>query len=78
GATATIRTVPIISAKTEQTAPLRPDNGDLYATKEDLAKCDGLIVGSPAYFGNMASPLKYFLERHSDIWFKGSLIGKPV
>lgn len=78
GVTATIRTVPNISAKTEQLEPLIPDDGDLYATKEDLANCDGLIVGSPAYFGNMASPLKYFLEIHSDLWFKGSLIGKPV
>ncbi|MDE5012684.1 flavodoxin family protein, partial [Francisella tularensis] len=56
GATATFRTVPNISAKTEQPAPLIPDNGDLYATNEELAICDGLIVGSPAYFGTMASP----------------------
>ncbi|GAB4222757.1 MAG: NAD(P)H:quinone oxidoreductase [Francisella sp.] len=78
GATATIRTVPNISENTEKTEPKIPEEGDLYATKEDFQNCDGIIIGSPAYFGNMASPLKYFLEKHSDLWFKGSLIGKPV
>ena len=43
-----------------------------------MANCDGIIVGSPVYFGNMASPLKYFLEKHSDLWFKGNLIDKPA
>jgi NAD(P)H dehydrogenase (quinone) len=78
GATAIIRTVPEISSKTEKTQPTIPDNGDMFATKEDLENCDGIIVGSPAYFGNMASALKFFLEKHSDLWFKGGLIGKPV
>ena len=78
GATATIRTVANISANTEQSESTIPAEGDLYATKQDLINCDGLIIGSPAYFGNMASPLKYFIEKHSDIWFKGSLIDKPV
>ena len=63
GATAVIKTVPNISANTEQSESVIPENGDLYASKEDLANCDGLIVGSPAYFGNMASPIKYFLEK---------------
>ncbi|QIV96649.1 NAD(P)H dehydrogenase (quinone) [Allofrancisella inopinata] len=78
GAEAMIRTVPNISANIEKTEPSIPESGDLFATKEDLANCDGLIVGSPAYFGNMASPLKHFLEKHSDLWFKGNLIDKPV
>ena len=78
GSSATIRTVPNISANTEQFESVIPETGDLYASKEDLANCDGLIVGSPAYFGNMASPLKYFLEKHADVWFKGNLIGKTV
>ncbi|KEI35040.1 Trp repressor binding protein [Francisella sp. W12-1067] len=78
GAEATIRTVPNISVNVEKTEPSIPESGDLFATKEDLANCDGLIVGSPAYFGNMASPLKHFLEKHSDLWFKGNLIDKPV
>lgn len=78
GATAILRTVPNLSANTEQVDPVIPETGDLYASKEDLISCDGLIVGSPAYFGNMASPLKYFLEKHADVWFKGSLIGKPA
>ena len=78
GSTAIIRTVPNISPTIEKTESLIPDSGDMYATKEDLENCDGLIVGSPAYFGNMASPMKYFLEKHSELWFKGNLIGKPV
>ena len=78
GATAVIRTVPDISTKTEKTSEVIPDNGDIYATKEDLENCAGLVVGSPTYFGNMASPLKFFLEKQSDLWFKGKLIGKPV
>lgn len=77
-ASALIRTVPNISEKIEQLEPKIPEEGDLYATKEDFANCDGLIVGSPAYFGNMASPLKFFLEKHADVWFKGNLIDKPV
>lgn len=78
GANAILRTVPNISHNTEQTEPKIPKDGDLYATKEDIANCDGIIIGSPAYFGNMAAALKFFLEKHSDLWFKGSLIGKPA
>lgn len=78
GSTAIIRTVPEISSTTEKTQPTIPDNGDMFATKEDLENCDGIIIGSPAYFGNMASPLKFFLEKYSDLWFNGSLIGKPA
>jgi len=78
GANAVVRTVPNISQNTEQTELKIPEQGHLYATKEDLANCDGIIVGSPVYFGNMASPMKYFLEKHSDLWFKGSLIDKPA
>ena len=78
GANAIVRTVPNISQNTEQTQSKIPEQGHIYATKEDLANCDGIIVGSPVYFGNMASPMKYFLEKHSDLWFKGSLIDKPA
>ena len=75
---AILRTVPNISANIEKIEPSIPEEGNIYATKEDLLNCDGIIVGSPSYFGNMASPLKFFLEQHSDLWFKGNLIGKPA
>lgn len=78
GAHAITRIVPSISENIEKTTPNIPLDGDLYATKEDLVNCDGIIIGSPSYFGNMASALKFFLEKHSDLWFKGSLIGKPA
>ncbi len=78
GANAIIRTVPSISQTTEQTESRVPSAGHMYATKEDVASCDGIIVGSPTYFGNMAAALKFFLEKHSDLWFKGNLIDKPA
>lgn len=77
-ATAILRTVQPVSPTTEASEPAIPANGDLYVTKEDLADCDGLILGSPTRFGNMAAPLKYFLDTTGDEWFKGTLIGKPA
>jgi len=78
GCTSTIRTVPKISAVCEQTEDEIPSQGHLYATKEELANCAGLIMGSPTRFGNMAAPLKYFIDQTSDLWLSGSLIGKPA
>lgn len=78
GATATLRTVPNISANHESTEPNIPAKGDIYVSKDDIAKCDGILIGSPTRFGNMAAPLKYFLDTTSDLWFKGTLINKPA
>ncbi len=75
---AKLRTVPEISPVSEQTAPSIPDTGNLYVTKEELKNAQGLILGSPTRFGNMAAPLKYFLDSTSDIWMSGGLINKPA
>ena len=78
GCSALIRTVPAISTVCEQTEDTIPSHGHLYASKEDLANCNGLVLGSPTRFGNMAAPLKYFIDQSSDIWLSGALIGKPA
>jgi len=76
--TARLRTVPAISANTEKTASDIPESGHLYASSEDLEECDGLLLGSPTRFGNMAAPLKYFIDTTSDSWLSGALSGKPA
>ena len=78
GAEAVLRTVPPVSAKSEAVAPSVPDSGPPYATRDDLASCDGLIMGSPTRFGNMASAMKYFLDGTSGEWLSGALAGKPA
>jgi NAD(P)H dehydrogenase (quinone) len=78
GCVAKLRTVPEISATTQATEDSIPQQGHLYATHEDLANCDGLILGSPTRFGNMAAPLKYFIDQSSDVWLSGKLIDKPA
>lgn len=75
---AVVRTVPEISAVCEQTEKKIPDEGAPYATIDDLKNCDGLALGSPTHFGNMASPLKYFIDQTTEIWFPGTLSGKPA
>lgn len=75
---ARVRTVPSVSANCEATESTIPDLGPPYATLTDLAECDGLILGSPTRFGNMAAPLKYFIDSTSDLWLAGSLSGKPA
>jgi len=75
---ARLRTVPPVSATCEATSPAVPEKGDIYCTQQDLAECSGLAMGSPTRFGNMAAPLKYFLDNSSDIWVNGQLIGKPA
>ena len=77
-AEAVLRTVPAVSANTQASEPDIPDEGDLYATVNDLNECQGLILGSATRFGNMAAPLKYFLDSTSDLWMKGALINKPA
>ena len=78
GVEAVIRTVPEVSTKTEATELTIPSQGDMYAELSDLRKCNGLILGSPTRFGNMAAALKYFLESASPLWLDGSLENKPA
>jgi len=78
GCTARLRTVPAISSVCEATEDSIPEQGHLYASNDDLKQCSGLILGSPTRFGNMAAPLKYFIDQSSDVWLSGSLIGKPA
>lgn len=76
--TAILRTVPAVSANTEACEPQTPDHGDPYATLDDLRECHGLVLGSPTRFGNMAAPLKYFLDQTAPQWLAGDLIDKPA
>ena len=78
GVEAVLRTVPDVSSVCEKTAESIPAHGAIYATLEDLKTCDGLALGSPTHFGNMASPLKYFIDSTTEIWFSGALVGKPA
>ena len=78
GLEARLRTVPAISTECEAVAPGIPDEGALYATLDDLKNCAGLALGSPTRFGNMAAPLKYFLDGTSNLWLTGALVGKPA
>jgi NAD(P)H dehydrogenase (quinone) len=78
GASAKLRTVPPVVAESEGPAKLVPMTGAPYATLEDLRAADGLILGSPTRFGNMAAPLKYFLDCTSSVWVSGGLAGKPA
>jgi NAD(P)H dehydrogenase (quinone) len=78
GVTARLRTVPGITTTIAAPEPPIPPSGPPYATHEDLRRCDGLILGSPTRFGNMAAPLKYFLDGTSALWVKGELAGKPA
>jgi NAD(P)H dehydrogenase (quinone) len=78
GCEAIIRCLPEVSANSEKTATPIPDKGVPFAEINDLEDCDALIIGSPGYFGNMAAPLKYFLDQTSQYWLSGKLIGKPA
>jgi NAD(P)H dehydrogenase (quinone) len=78
GCSATVRTVPPVSAENERPVKAVPDAGAPYATHEDLRRADGLLLGSPTRFGNMAAPLKYFLDGTSGLWLDGGLAGKPA
>ncbi|MCP1726168.1 NAD(P)H dehydrogenase (quinone) [Natronospira proteinivora] len=78
GAEAVVRTVPPVSATSEATNPPVPDDGPPYASLDDLAECDGLILGSPTRFGNMAAPLKHFLDNTTSLWLKGTLVDRPA
>ncbi len=78
GVQALLRTVPEVSSVSEATAPEVPDEGAPYVELEELRRCDALALGSPTRFGNMAAPMKYFLDSSSPLWLSGSLIDKPA
>lgn len=78
GIEARLRTVPPVSATCEAVDKAIPDNGAPYVTLDDLRHCHGLALGSPTRFGNMAAPLKYFLDSTSSLWLAGDLIDKPA
>ena len=78
GCDAVLRTVPPVSSVCEATEADIPDDGDPYVSIEDLKQCDGLLLGSPTRFGNMAAPLKYFLDQTAPLWLSGELADKPA
>lgn len=75
---ARLRTVPAVSTVCEAVADSIPDSGAPYAEADDLRGCAGLALGSPTRFGNMAAPMKYFIDGTSSLWLSGALIGKPA
>jgi len=75
---ARLRTVPPVVTAIERTAPPVPSDGAVYCSKDDLAGCAALALGSPTRFGNMAAPLKHFLDGTGDLWLNGALAGKPA
>lgn len=78
GVEARIRTVPAVSTICEAVEDSIPETGYPYVEPADLEECDGLVLGSPTRFGNMAAPLKYFLDKTSSQWLAGALIDKPA
>ena len=78
GMQARLRSVPPVAPNTEVAASPVPEDGAPYVEKRDLVECVGLILGSPTRFGNMAAPLKYFLDSTSAEWVSGTLVGKPA
>ena len=82
GAQTKLRTVPAITKHDDQTLHSNPasipKDGPPYATLDELADCDGLVLGSPTHFGNMAAPLKHFLDQTTSLWLNGALVGKPA
>lgn len=78
GCSARLRTVPAVSTTTDAVDADIPESGPPYASKDDLRECDGLVMGSPTRFGNMAAPLKYFIDGTGSEWMGGTLSGKPA
>ncbi len=78
GMQARLRTVAPVTVSTERLDPAVPNEGPPYASHDDLVQCCGLILGSPTRFGNMAAPLKFFLDGTSALWLSGALEGKPA
>ena len=75
---ARVRTVPKVSTECEAVSPAIPTEGAVYCSPDDLRHCAGLALGSPTRFGNMAAPLKYFIDGSSSLWINGDLINKPA
>ncbi|OJW49621.1 MAG: NAD(P)H:quinone oxidoreductase, type IV [Thiobacillus sp. 65-1059] len=78
GAAARLRTVPPLAPRTQVAEPPVPEEGAPYVELADLEQCAGIALGSPTRFGNMAAPLKYFLDTTGALWAKGTLAGKPA
>ena len=78
GAVARLRSVPPVAPRTQVAEPPVPEDGAPYVELADLEQCAGLVLGSPTRFGNMAAPLKYFLDTTGALWAKGALVGKPA
>ena len=78
GMRARLRQVPPVAPVTEIAQPPVPDDGAPYVIRQDLADCVGLALGSPTRFGNMAAPLKHFLDGTGAEWASGALVGKPA
>ena len=78
GLVARIRTVPPVAPVTQVAAPAVPEDGAPFVARSDLVECAGLILGSPTRFGNMAAPLKHFLDGLGTEWVSGTLVGKPA
>ena len=78
GMSARLRTVPPVAPVTEIAAPPVPEDGAPYVERADLAECAGLLLGSPTRFGNMAAPLKHFIDGLGAEWASGTLVGKPA
>jgi NAD(P)H dehydrogenase (quinone) len=78
GMRARLRTVPSLTTTIERLEPAVPEDGPPYASHQDLLECSGLILGSPTRFGNMAAPLKFFLDGTSALWLSGALVDKPA
>jgi NAD(P)H dehydrogenase (quinone) len=78
GMQARLRTVAPVAATTERLDPSVPNEGPPYATHDDLLQCCGLVLGSPTRFGNMAAPVKFFLDGTSALWISGAMAGKPA
>ncbi|MGH8025250.1 MAG: NAD(P)H:quinone oxidoreductase [Pseudoxanthomonas sp.] len=78
GMSARLRTVPPVAATTQQASPPEPEEGAPYVQARDLAECAGLVLGSPTRFGNMAAPLKHFIDGLGAEWASGTLVDKPA
>lgn len=78
GCTARLRTVPAVSSVAEAVENDVPAGGPPFATRDDLRECSGIVMGSPTRFGNMAAPLKYFLDGTGSEWMSGTMAGKPA
>lgn len=74
---ARVRTVPDVSPANEASQPAVPERGAPYVCHDDLEECAGLILGSPTRFGNMAAPLKHFIDTLAGQWLSGTLVDKP-